>query len=104
MVQGNPSGYYPSLRNACTIRRGYSYFCQTCGDIWAKLEIADTGDWFAVNQACINHGRRYHVGGTVLFPFIHWEFANKAAALARCPSIILLSELDALNHHLERFS
>lgn len=103
MVQGNASGYYPSLRNA-GFGRGYCYFCQSCGELWAKLELAKSGEWHTVNQACIAHGRRHHLGGTLIPPLVWWEFEGKKAALARCPSVILLSELTALNHHLERFS
>lgn len=105
MVPGIETGYYPMLRKAGGYGKGYICICRTCGERWAKLEVAlTTEEYDIINHPCLAHGRKYCVGGSLLStPIWQWEFSSRAEFVKILPKPLLLLELNAFINHHERF-
>src|SRR6478736_4385607 len=54
-------------------QRGIRYYCQTCGEIWGRLELNSNGVYICANQPCSEHGTRHNRGGSILKPLIWWD-------------------------------
>ena len=55
--------------------RGYRYFCKTCGDLWAWMDLSDdpSGEYTILCFPCEQHGTQYQTGGSTLKPLMWWD-------------------------------
>jgi predicted RNA-binding Zn-ribbon protein involved in translation (DUF1610 family) len=51
-------------------RSSLAYFCPKCGEVWARLAVADSRgvqqDFLCVHVSCEHHDSRWHVPGSLL--------------------------------------
>jgi hypothetical protein len=60
--------------------RGICYVCPTCGELWAKAELAPRGKYMvACNSPCAAHGDRWYIGGSTLLPLVWWDHCTPAS-------------------------
>lgn len=53
--------------------RGYRYFCKTCGEVFAGMELAERGEYTILCFPCEKHGTQYQTGGSLLKPLMWWD-------------------------------
>ena len=65
MIFSLPSSRIPRL----------SYFCPTCGRVWAEVLTGASGDWVVTNRGCAEHTSHAYdnIPGSLLQPFQWWD-------------------------------